>query len=77
MGLGAVELVMALEEEFGTEIFDAAAEQMRTPRDVIEWLGARTRRAVPAAATAEIGLLRHQPRPLAGSGRGAPQAVAG
>lgn len=29
---------MALEEEFGTEISDAAAEQMRTPRDVNEWL---------------------------------------
>ncbi len=29
---------MAMEEEFGIEISAAAAEQMGTPRDVIEWL---------------------------------------
>lgn len=35
---------MAWEEEFGTEISDAIAEQMRTPRDVIEWLVAAQER---------------------------------
>ena len=41
MGLDSVELVMALEEEFGTEIPDAAAERMRTPRDVIDFFAAK------------------------------------
>lgn len=44
MGLDGVELVMALEEEFGVEIPEAAAAQMRTPRDVIEWLVAAQQR---------------------------------
>ncbi len=44
MGLDSVELVLALEGEFGVEISEAAAEQMRTPRDVIEWLVAAQER---------------------------------
>lgn len=44
MGLDAVELMLALEGEFGVEIPEAAAEQMRTPRDVIEWLVAALNR---------------------------------
>ena len=44
MGLDSVELVLALEGEFGVEIPEAAAEQMRTPRDVIEWLVAAQER---------------------------------
>ena len=44
MGLDAVELMLALEGEFGVEIPEAAAEQMRTPRDVIEWLVAAQER---------------------------------
>jgi len=44
MGLDGVELVMAWEEEFGVEIPEAAAEKMRTPRDVIEWLVAAKER---------------------------------
>ena len=39
-----MELVLALEGEFGVEIPEAAAEQMRTPRDVIEWLVAARER---------------------------------
>lgn len=38
MGLDAVELVLAFEEEFGIAIPDAAAEKMRTPRDVIDFV---------------------------------------
>lgn len=38
MGLDAVELVLAFEEEFGIAIPDAAAEEMRTPRDVIDFV---------------------------------------
>jgi acyl carrier protein len=38
MGLDMVELVMAYEEEFGVQIPDAAAANMATPRDVIDWL---------------------------------------
>ncbi len=38
MGLDSVELVMAIEEEFGCSISNADAERMATPRDVIDWL---------------------------------------
>ena len=41
MGLGSVELVMALEEEFGVRIPDSEAEQMLTPRHVIDWMCAQ------------------------------------
>jgi hypothetical protein len=41
MGLDAVELVMAYEEEFGVAITDAAAGRMRTPRDVIDYFVTR------------------------------------
>jgi acyl carrier protein len=41
MGLDAVELVMALEEEFGISIDDRSAEHMTTPRHVIEFIMAR------------------------------------
>jgi acyl carrier protein len=36
--LDAVELIMALEEEFGVDIMDEDAEQMRTVSDVAEYL---------------------------------------
>jgi len=41
MGLDSVELVMAIEEEFGIEIADADAAHMRTPRDVIDHISRR------------------------------------
>ena len=41
MGLDSVELVMALEEEFGVRIPDSEAEQMLTPRRVIDWMFAQ------------------------------------
>ncbi len=40
MGLDSVELVMAVEEEFGLEITEGAAETMRTPRDVVNYVTA-------------------------------------
>lgn len=38
MGMDSVELVIAIEEEFGCAITDADAERMMAPRDVIDWL---------------------------------------
>lgn len=38
MGLDAVELVMAFEEEFGIAIPDSAAEKMQTPGHVIDYV---------------------------------------
>ncbi len=40
--LDAVELVMALEEEFGIEIPDADAEKLRTVGDVVQYVQDRT-----------------------------------
>lgn len=39
--LDSVELVMAVEEEFGIEISDADAERMKKVKDVIDYLQAR------------------------------------
>lgn len=44
MGLDAVELVLAFEEEFGINIPDSAAEKIRTPRDVIDFVIEERRR---------------------------------
>ncbi|MHB8069956.1 MAG: acyl carrier protein [Desulfobaccales bacterium] len=40
--LDLVELIMAMEEEFGFEIADEEAEKMRTVQDVISFVKART-----------------------------------
>ena len=40
--LDLVELIMAMEEEFGFEIADEEAEKMRTVQDVINFIKART-----------------------------------
>ncbi|OGQ33807.1 MAG: acyl carrier protein [Deltaproteobacteria bacterium RIFCSPHIGHO2_12_FULL_43_9] len=40
--LDIVELVMAMEEEFGLEISDEDAEKIRTVQDVIKYIEART-----------------------------------
>jgi acyl carrier protein len=39
--LDLVELIMAMEEEFGTEIADEEAEKLRTVQDVINFIKAR------------------------------------
>jgi acyl carrier protein len=39
--LDLVELIMAMEEEFGFEIADEEAEKMRTVQDVINFIQAR------------------------------------
>ncbi len=41
MGMDGVELVMAFEEAFGVRVPDKEAEQMVTPRHVIDWLVAQ------------------------------------
>jgi|UniRef100_A0A7C3UWG9 acyl carrier protein len=40
--LDLVELIMAMEEEFGFEIADEEAEKLRTVADVINFIKART-----------------------------------
>jgi acyl carrier protein len=40
--LDLVELIMAMEEEFGFEIADEEAEKMRTVQDVINFIKARS-----------------------------------
>jgi len=52
MGLDTVEFVMAAEKEFGIEIPDEAAERMRTPRMMVDWLGTQ----FPTLPRAEIEL---------------------
>lgn len=49
MGLDSVELVMAIEEEFGLDIPDRDAEKMITVGDVYEWLRVRLSTADPRA----------------------------
>jgi acyl carrier protein len=39
--LDLVELIMAMEEEFGMEIADEDAEKLRTVQDVISFISAR------------------------------------
>lgn len=67
MGLDSVELVLALEGEFGVEIPEAAAERMRTPRDVIEWLVAALNRREfsqpPPPRNTGWFVTNHQPGP--------------
>jgi acyl carrier protein len=40
--LDLVELIMSLEEEFGTEIFDEDAERIRTVGDAVEYIDERS-----------------------------------
>ncbi len=44
MGLDAVELVMAIKEEFGIDIADAESETLPTPRALIDFLWAKHQR---------------------------------
>ena len=44
MGLDAVELVMAIEAEFGIDIAEAESEMLRTPRALIDFLWAKHER---------------------------------
>ncbi|MFO1486728.1 MAG: phosphopantetheine-binding protein [Verrucomicrobiaceae bacterium] len=53
MGLDSVELVLAFEEEFGIAIPDSAAENMRTPRDVIDFVVKERQRV------AELDAMKH------------------
>lgn len=39
--LDVVEVILAVEEEFDTEIPDQAADNMRSPRDAVNWVYAR------------------------------------
>ncbi len=41
MGLEGVELIMAIEEEFGVEMPNTEAEEILTPRDLMNWLHAQ------------------------------------
>ena len=41
-GLDLVELIMSLEEEFGTEISDEDAEKIRTVQDAVDYIDERS-----------------------------------
>ena len=43
--LDTVELIMALEEEFGVEVPDEDVETMRTINDIVQYLGSRVESA--------------------------------
>jgi acyl carrier protein len=62
MGLDSVELVLAFEEEFGIAIPDAAAEKMRTPRDVIDFVLQERQRV------AQLDAMKHLSEALASMG---------
>lgn len=62
MGLDAVELVMAFEEEFGIAIPDSAAEKMQTPRDVIDFVIQERQRIV------QLDAMKHLSQALATMG---------
>ena len=66
--LDLVELIMAMEEEFGMEIADEEAEKLRTVQDVINFITARA---------AETGNHRHclRPRRLWSKNRGGPDCL--
>jgi len=49
--LDTVELVMALEEEFGFEITDDAAEQIRTVNDAVNYVEAHFKADNPASGS--------------------------
>lgn len=55
MGMDSVELVMAFEEEFRISIPDSAAEKMRTPRDVIQFVIEERRRVAQLDVEAHVG----------------------
>jgi acyl carrier protein len=68
MGLDGVEILMEVEETFGIEIDDAAAESMRTPGDLIDAIMARTATADASVCLTQRAfylvrksLLRHLP----------------
>lgn len=52
--MDSVELVMSFEEEFGISIPDSAAEQMRTPQHVIDFVIAERRRVAQMDARAHL-----------------------
>ncbi len=54
MGMDGVELVMAFEEEFGICIPDSAAEKMRTPRDVIDFVVSERQRVAQMDARTHL-----------------------
>ncbi len=62
MGLDAVELVLAFEDDFGITIPDSAAEKMRTPQDVIDFVVQEKQRI------AHLDEMKHLLETLAGMG---------
>ena len=65
--LDVVELVMALEEEFGIEVPDDDVENIRTVKDVAEYIAARNRSRRVRARIAGTGALPSRSSPSAAS----------
>ena len=75
--LDLVELIMSLEEEFGTEISDEDAEKIRTVGDAVEYIdetGATHRYRVQEVVHTLQTTSAH--RPHVADGRASPQAIA-
>lgn len=62
MGMESVAIVLDCEEQFGIAIPDAAAEKMRTPRDVIDFVLQERQRV------AQLDAMKHLSEALAGMG---------
>jgi acyl carrier protein len=58
MGLDLVELVLAIEEEFGVPIDDAEASRLATPGDVSKYLYARLKKSDDAPCLSQVAFYR-------------------
>jgi hypothetical protein len=75
MGLDTVELVLAIEDEFGIRISDRIAQTLRTPGDVADYVMTRVRTEANSLCLAQAGFYRvraalhSSPAPAPRSGR--------
>ncbi|NGZ83016.1 hypothetical protein [Duganella aceris] len=58
MGLDTVELVLAIEDEFGIRINHQIAKTLRTPGDVADYVMSRVRTEINSSCLAQVGFYR-------------------